>query len=183
MNVQISLRFLGIILRVVRLEVSIYCTMFSVHYKPVSNHFCSGGGGGVKYAGRGDCKKQWGKLLTFVSITSKNLASGFGPGGSGIIWPPGSGSGSESKYIILHYGSVPLYYCITVSKKFQKNLQSCIKHFVNGHKNVQAGSGSVNNQHPGSIIYDYVSMDPDPIKILMDPEHCFEQSILLHNSK
>ncbi len=39
----ISLRFLGIILRVLRIEVSVY-----THYKPVSTHFCSkkGGGGG-----------------------------------------------------------------------------------------------------------------------------------------
>ncbi len=37
----ISLRFLGIILRVLILEVCVYNVY--VHYKPVSNHFCSRG--------------------------------------------------------------------------------------------------------------------------------------------
>ncbi len=48
-----SLRFLGIILRVLRIEVSfrIQC----LHYKPVSNHFCSRGQGGVKSISRGNC--------------------------------------------------------------------------------------------------------------------------------
>jgi hypothetical protein len=36
--------FLGIILRVLRLKVSIYNVY--LHHKPVSNHFC--GGGGIK---------------------------------------------------------------------------------------------------------------------------------------
>ncbi len=46
----ISLSFLGIILRVLRLEVSLYKQC--IRYKPVSNHFCSWGwgGGGVKSA-------------------------------------------------------------------------------------------------------------------------------------
>jgi hypothetical protein len=48
----ISLRFLGIILRVLRLEISIY----NVHHKPVATHFCSRGGGGVKSVSRGDCE-------------------------------------------------------------------------------------------------------------------------------
>jgi hypothetical protein len=39
----ISLRFLGIILRVLRLQVSIYNVYIT---KPVSNHFCSREGGG-----------------------------------------------------------------------------------------------------------------------------------------
>jgi hypothetical protein len=38
----ILFRFLGIILRVLRLEVSVYNV--GLHYKPVSNHFCGGGG-------------------------------------------------------------------------------------------------------------------------------------------
>jgi hypothetical protein len=43
---KISLRFLGIILRVLRLEVSIYNVQ---HWKAaVSSNFCSGGGGGGK---------------------------------------------------------------------------------------------------------------------------------------
>jgi hypothetical protein len=43
----ILLRFLGIILRVLKLEVSKY---------NVSNHFCSGGGGGIKSVSRCDCE-------------------------------------------------------------------------------------------------------------------------------
>jgi hypothetical protein len=39
MNVQFPLRFLGIILRVLRLK-------FSVYNVYITNHFCSGGGGG-----------------------------------------------------------------------------------------------------------------------------------------
>jgi hypothetical protein len=39
----ISLRFLGIILRDLRLEVSVYNVYITTI---VSNHFCSGGGGG-----------------------------------------------------------------------------------------------------------------------------------------
>jgi hypothetical protein len=41
----ISLRFLDIILRVLRLEVSVYNVYIT---KPVSNHFCSRGGRGKK---------------------------------------------------------------------------------------------------------------------------------------
>ncbi len=53
----ISLRFLGIILRVLGLEVSVN----NFHnYKPVSNHFCSRGGG-IKIRSRGDCDWQGGK--------------------------------------------------------------------------------------------------------------------------
>jgi hypothetical protein len=48
--------------------------MECLHYKPVSNHFCSGGeGGGVKSVSRGDCE---GGEKTFVLIiTSKNSAT------------------------------------------------------------------------------------------------------------
>jgi hypothetical protein len=45
----ISLRFLGIILRILRREVSVYKFLHYKPVKPVSNHFCSGGRG-VKYA-------------------------------------------------------------------------------------------------------------------------------------
>ncbi len=47
---------IGIILRVSRLEVSVYIQC--LQYKPVSNHFCSGGGGGggVKSVSRCDCE-------------------------------------------------------------------------------------------------------------------------------
>ncbi len=39
--------------------------MLFFHYKPVSNHFCSGGGGGgVKSVSRGDCESQWLSLCT-----------------------------------------------------------------------------------------------------------------------
>jgi hypothetical protein len=39
-----------------------------LHYKLVSNQFCSKeGGGGVKSVGRGDCEEQWGKLLRLLS--------------------------------------------------------------------------------------------------------------------
>ncbi len=55
----ISLRFLGIFLRVLRLEVSVYIT---------NQFFCSGGGGrGGKLIRRGDCEWQGGKLLILVS--------------------------------------------------------------------------------------------------------------------
>ncbi len=46
-----------------------------LHYKPVSNHFCSREEG-VKSISRGDCEKQREKLKTFVPITSMNSASG-----------------------------------------------------------------------------------------------------------
>ncbi len=38
------MRFLGIILRVPRLEVSVY-NFLHYKYKPILNHYCSGGGG------------------------------------------------------------------------------------------------------------------------------------------
>jgi hypothetical protein len=76
-ELTISLRFLGIILIV--LGFRIQC----LHYKPVSNHFCpkGGGGGGSKIQnlllevivnGKEENSK------TFVPITSKNSASGYG---------------------------------------------------------------------------------------------------------
>ncbi len=46
-----------------------------LHYKLVSNHFCSREEG-VKSISRGDCEKQREKLKTFVPITSMNSASG-----------------------------------------------------------------------------------------------------------
>jgi hypothetical protein len=66
MNLQfrISLRLLGIILGVLRLEVSVY------NVYTVSNRFCSRvGAGGVKSVTRKTLK-------TFVPITSKSSASG-----------------------------------------------------------------------------------------------------------
>ncbi len=61
----VSLRFLGIILRVLRLEISIDKCL---HYKPLSNHFCLGGAGGEKLVRRGDCEYQRGKLLRILSF-------------------------------------------------------------------------------------------------------------------
>ncbi len=55
MNVQlISLRFLGIIWRKLRHEVSVYNVYITTTFKKL----CSGGGGGgdgLKYVSRGDC--------------------------------------------------------------------------------------------------------------------------------
>jgi hypothetical protein len=53
-----TMRFLGIILGVLRLCFFIQC----LHYKTVSNHF-SGGWAGVNFDNRGDCEKQGGKLF------------------------------------------------------------------------------------------------------------------------
>ncbi len=49
-----------------------------LHYKPVSNHFFSGGGGdGVESISRGDCEISRRKTLqTFAPITSRNSAAG-----------------------------------------------------------------------------------------------------------
>ncbi len=59
----ISLRFLGIILSVLRLEVSVY--------KQISTHFARWrrgvGGGGVKSFSRVDCEQQGGNLLRLLS--------------------------------------------------------------------------------------------------------------------
>jgi hypothetical protein len=67
-----KIRFPGIILRVLRLEVSIYCTIFT--YKRVSNHIRSrGGGAGVKSLVEVNGNSN---LRTFVPITFKNSASG-----------------------------------------------------------------------------------------------------------
>ncbi len=60
----ISLRFLNIILRVIRLEVYV-----CLHYKPVSNHFCTRGRGRWPWIAR---RKT---LKTFVPIKSQNSAS------------------------------------------------------------------------------------------------------------
>ncbi len=70
----ISLRFRGIILRVFRLEVSVYNVHITNQFQTT---FAGGGGGGVKNNGRGDCERQGGKTLkVFVRMTSKNSASG-----------------------------------------------------------------------------------------------------------
>jgi hypothetical protein len=50
MNVQVSLRFLGIILRVLRLEVSVYNAYITNQFQ---HHFFSRGGGSDS---RGDCE-------------------------------------------------------------------------------------------------------------------------------
>jgi hypothetical protein len=50
----ISLRFLGIILRVLRLEVSVYNVYITIQFH-LSNHFCSRGEGS-KSVSRGDCE-------------------------------------------------------------------------------------------------------------------------------
>ncbi len=65
-------RFLCITLRAFSIEVSIKC----LHYKPVLNHFCSGGGG-VKSVCMWIARRRTLKL-TFVPITSKNTDSGSG---------------------------------------------------------------------------------------------------------
>ncbi len=52
---SLGLSFLGIILRVLRLEVSVY-TIKCLHYKPVSNHFS-----------RGNCEEQVGLAMEFHS--------------------------------------------------------------------------------------------------------------------
>ncbi len=74
----ISLRFLGIILRVLRLEVSVYNVYISK--KHVSNHFARGGGGNLLVEVTANSKE--GQLIV-VSITSKNSDSGrIGP----VVW-------------------------------------------------------------------------------------------------
>ncbi len=66
---SISLRFLGIIMRVIR-GIRIQC----LHYKPIKLLLLGGGGGGVRF-------KKWlwiarrKALKTFVSLASKNSAS------------------------------------------------------------------------------------------------------------
>ncbi len=67
----ISLRVLSLILRVLKLGVSVY---YVFHYKPVFNHFCSGEGG--ESVRRGDCEQQGGKLLRLLSQARPR------------IWPP-----------------------------------------------------------------------------------------------
>ncbi len=51
----ILLRFLGIILKGLRLEVSVYNVYITKQYQ-LSNHFCSKGSWGVKSGSRGDCE-------------------------------------------------------------------------------------------------------------------------------
>ncbi len=67
----ISLRFLGLILRVLRLEVSINNVTLQTSFKPL----CSRGEGGVKSLVEVTVNKMEENLKTFVPITSKNLAS------------------------------------------------------------------------------------------------------------
>ena len=60
----ITLRFLGIILRVLRLEVSVYNVYITNQFQTT---FAQGGGGGIKSVSRGDCEEQGGKLLRLLS--------------------------------------------------------------------------------------------------------------------
>jgi hypothetical protein len=50
--------------------------MQCLHYNPVSNHFCSGGGGGVKPLVDVTVNSKEENSYYFVPITSKNSASG-----------------------------------------------------------------------------------------------------------
>jgi hypothetical protein len=58
-----SLIFLGIILRVLRLEVSVYNVFITKQYQP-SFAWGGGGGVGVKSISRSDCEQQGGKLYS-----------------------------------------------------------------------------------------------------------------------
>jgi hypothetical protein len=58
----ILLRFLGIILRVLRLEVSVYNVYITNQFQTTFAH-----GWGVKYVSGGDCEYQGGKLLRLLS--------------------------------------------------------------------------------------------------------------------
>ncbi len=68
----LSLRFLGIILRVRRFEVSAYDVYITNQFKPLL--LGRGGGGGVWSVSRGNYESQRRKI--FVPINSKNSASG-----------------------------------------------------------------------------------------------------------
>ncbi len=68
----ISLRFLGLILRVLRLEVFVYNVYITNQFQPTFAHR----GLGAKSISRGDCEYE-AKLLKLLSpITSKNSVSG-----------------------------------------------------------------------------------------------------------
>ncbi len=58
------MRFLGIILRFLRLEVSVYNDYITKQFKPT---FAGGGGGGLKSISIGDLERQGGKLLRLLS--------------------------------------------------------------------------------------------------------------------
>ncbi len=61
----VSLRFLGIILRVLRLEVSVYNVNITNQFQPAFTQ----GGRGVKSVSRGDSEYQGGKLLRVYSAS------------------------------------------------------------------------------------------------------------------
>jgi hypothetical protein len=63
MTVQFSLKFLGIILRVLNLEVSIYNVYITNQFQTTFAQM----GWGVKSVGRGDYEYQGGKLLRLLS--------------------------------------------------------------------------------------------------------------------
>ncbi len=58
------------VLRLLRLEVSLYNVYITNHFKP---HLLKGGGGGVKSVSRGDCEWQGGKLLKLLSQLSPRI--------------------------------------------------------------------------------------------------------------
>ena len=60
----ISLRFLGIILRVLRLKVFVYNVDITNQFQTT---FAQRGGGGVKSVSRGNCEEQGEKLSRFLS--------------------------------------------------------------------------------------------------------------------
>ncbi len=82
----ISLRFRGIILRVPKLEVSVYNVYITNQFKTTCSR------GGVKSVGRGDFELQGGKLFnTFFpgyvqESASGEISWGGGGGGGGLIW-------------------------------------------------------------------------------------------------
>jgi hypothetical protein len=65
-------RFLDLILRVLRLEVSVYNAYIT---NQLQTTFAQRGGGGVKSVSRGDCESKRKTLKTFVTITSMNAPS------------------------------------------------------------------------------------------------------------
>jgi hypothetical protein len=62
------------------------------------------------------------------------------------------------------------YFLSKIQKKLGKIhyfFKLMIYYLFNGHKNIQVGSGSVNNRPPGFVTYDYESADPNPKEIFM----------------
>jgi hypothetical protein len=68
-------RFLAIILRVLRLEISVYIVYITNQFQTT---FAGGGGGGVKSVSRGDCELQGGKLLDFCPKYVQEFGLRFG---------------------------------------------------------------------------------------------------------